>query len=104
MGLVEALLMSLETVPFASSYLPGQQSPLVTVIRYGVVVAVYVWGYSAAVGWCLKSKAAEALMLAATITIWNRIRNFRKSSQPMRRIRFEEFGKPVVRTLGLEAD
>jgi hypothetical protein len=104
MGLVEALLMSLETVPFASSYLPGERSPLVTVIRYAAGVAVYVWGFSAAVEWCLKSNAAEVTMIAATIIIWNRIRNFRKNSQPMRKLRFEELGEPAVRTLGLEAD
>lgn len=104
LALMELLLFSLERIPFTSSYFPGKDPPVVTVIKYGLASALYVGGLSSVIRVSLASPVWTLLLLFLLATGWLRARTARLHVRQIARLQFEELADPVVQLLRIERD
>lgn len=104
LALMEVLLMQFDKIPFTSSYLPGQQPVIQTLVIYGVAVLSYVTVLSGIIVWCIGHAGWAVALFAAMLAIWIRVRTGRLSNLEVGRLEFEERMEPPVYTLSIEKD
>lgn len=102
--LMELLLFSMERIPFTSSYFPGKDPPIVTVIKYAIASSLYVGVLSSLIRWALASPVATLFLLFLFATAWLRARTARLGVRQIARLEFEELADPVVQLLRIERD
>jgi len=101
-ALMELLLMQSEKIPFTSSYLPGRQPLILTVVLYAVAVILYVSILASVVNWCLHSTGSEVALIAALLAVWWKARTTRRDLRQFGQLEFEEIIEPAVQTLSIE--
>lgn len=104
LALMELLLFRIERIPFTSSYFPGKDPPVVTLVKYAIAASLYVGGLSSLMRLVLRGPGATVLLLVILAAAWLRARYGRLGSRELARLEFEELGDPVVQLLGIEAD
>jgi|SRR5579863_1872805 len=102
--LVELLLFPFERIPFTSSYFPGQDPLIVTVLKYALASGLYVGGLSSVIRLALERPGSIVLLLFILVAGWVRARSARLGSRQIVRLEFEELAEPAVQLLGIEAD
>jgi hypothetical protein len=102
--LMELLLFPFERIPFTSSYFPGQDPVVVTVLKYSLASAVYVGALSSFIRLALERPGPIVFLLLLLIAGWARARSARLGSRQIVRLEFEELAEPAVQLLGLERD
>ncbi len=102
--LMELLLFSFEKIPFTSSYFPGKDPPVVTVIQYLLASALYVGVLSSLIRLALERPGPIVILLLLLVAGWVRARSARLGSRQIVRLEFEELAEPVVLLLGIERD
>lgn len=104
LALMELLLFSLERIPFTSSYFPGKDPPIVTVIKYAAASAIYIAGLSSVIRVALAGPVSTLLLMFLLATAWLRARTARLNVRLIARLQFEESAEPVVQLLRIERD
>ncbi len=104
LALMELLLFSLERIPFTSSYFPGKDPPVVTVIKYALASAIYIGVLSALIRAALPSAVPVLFLLFLLAAGWLRARTARLNVRHIARLQFEEFADPTVLLLRIERD
>jgi len=102
--LMEALLIRFEKVPFTSSYLPGRQPLVETLLLYGMAVGLYVSILSSIVNWALEGPRAALGLFIVLLAIWLKVRKGRLDDLDIGRLEFEELPEPAVQTLSIFRD
>ena len=100
--LMELVLFPFERIPFTSSYLPGQDPLIVTVLKYSLASAIYVGALSSLIRLALDRPEPMVLLLLLLIAGWARARTARLGSRQILRLEFEELAEPAVLLLGIE--
>jgi hypothetical protein len=104
LALMELLLFSLERIPFTSSYFPGKDPPVVTVLKYALGSSLYVGALSSVIRLALLSPASMLLLLFLLAAAWLRARTARLNVRQIARLTFEELADPTVLLLRIERD
>lgn len=104
LALMELLLFSLERIPFTSSYFPGKDPPVVTVIKYALASSVYVGVLSSVIRLAIQSGIPILLLLFLLAAAWLRARSARLHIRHVARLQFEELADPAVLLLRIERD
>ena len=102
LALMELLLMQSEKIPFTSSYLPGRQPLILTVVLYAVAVILYVSILANVVNWCLHSTGSEVALIVGLLAVWWKARTTRRDLRQFGQLEFEEIIEPAVQTLSIE--
>jgi hypothetical protein len=102
--LMEMLLFPFEKIPFTSSYFPGQDPLIITVLKYGVACTLYIGVLSSFIRIALERSEPLVIMLLLLVAGWVRARSARLGSRQIIRLEFEELAEPAVQLLGLERD
>jgi hypothetical protein len=102
--LMELLLFPWERIPFTSSYLPGQDPVVLTVLKYSLASAVYVGMLSSFIRVALERPMAILILLLVLLAGWVTARSARVRSREILRLEFEELAEPAVQLLGIERD
>jgi hypothetical protein len=102
--LMELLLFPFEKIPFTSSYFPGQDPLIVTVLKYALASAVYVGILSSFIRLAVERSGPTLLLLLILVAAWVRARSARLGSREILRLEFEELAEPAVQLLGIERD
>jgi hypothetical protein len=102
--LMELLLFPFERIPFTSSYFPGRDPVIVTVLKYSLGAAVYVGALSSFIRLALERPGSILLLVILLIAAWARARSARLSSRQIVRLEFEELAEPAVQLLGIDRD
>jgi hypothetical protein len=102
--LMELLLFPFEKIPFTSSYFPGQDPVIVTVLKYLLASVLYVGLLSSFIQLVLERPGPTLLLLLILVAGWVRARSARLDSRQIVRLEFEEFAEPAVLLLGIERD
>jgi hypothetical protein len=102
--LMELLLFPFERIPFTSSYFPGQDPVIVTVLKYSLASAVYVGALSSFIRLALERPGPIFILLLLLVAGWVRARSARLGSHQIVRLEFEELAEPAVQLLGIERD
>jgi hypothetical protein len=102
--LMELLLFPFERIPFTSSYFPGQDPVIVTVLKYSLASAAYVGALSGFIGLALDRPRWITFLLLILVAAWGRARSARLSSRQLVRLEFEELAEPAVQLLGIDRD
>jgi len=102
--LMEALLFPFEKIPFTSSYYPGQDPLIVTVLKYSVASILYIGLLSSFIRLGIEEPEPLLIMLLVLIAAWARVRAARLGSRQIVRLEFEELAEPAVQLLGIERD
>ncbi len=104
LALMELLLFSLERIPFTSSYFPGKDPLIVTLLKYAVAAVLYVAVLSAWIRAALGGPVATLLLLFLLAAGWLRARTARLQVRQIARLSFEELADPAIMLLGIERD
>ena len=104
LALMELLLFEIERIPFTSSYFPGKDPPVVTLVQYIVASALYVGALSSLIRIALPSPAGTIILLTFLAASWLGARFGRLGSRQMARLEFEELADPAVQLLRIERD
>jgi hypothetical protein len=104
LALRELLLFSLERIPFTSSYFPGKDPPVVTVIKYTLASSLYVGVLSSLIRLGLLNSVPTLLLLFLLAAAWLRARTARLNVRQVARLAFEELADPTVLLLRIERD
>jgi hypothetical protein len=104
LALMELLLFSLERIPFTSSYFPGKEPPVVTVIKYALASSLYVGVLSSVIRLAVPNAVPSLLLLFLLATAWLRARTARLNVRKIARLQFEELADPTVLLLRIERD
>jgi hypothetical protein len=104
LALMELLLFSLERIPFTSSYFPGKDPPVVTVIKYALASSLYVGVLSSVIRLALPNPTLTLLFLFLLAAAWLRARTARLNVRQIARLTFEELADPTVLLLRIERD
>ena len=102
--LMELLLLPFEKIPFTSSYFPGRDPLILTVLKYSLGSAVYVGALSSLIRVALARPQPILILLLILIAGWMRARSARLGSREIVRLEFEELAEPAVQLLGIERD
>lgn len=103
-ALMEILLFSLERIPFTSSYFPGKDPPVTTMIKYGLASALYIGVLSAVIRWAIPNPVAILFLLFLLATAWLRARTARLNIRRIVRLEFEDLADPTLLLLRIERD
>lgn len=104
LALMELLLFQIERIPFTSSYFPGKDPPVVTVIKYTLASSLYVGVLSTLVRVALPHAEGVVAMLALLAATWLVARRARLGSRQIARLEFEERADAAVQLLRIERD
>lgn len=104
LALMELLLFSLERIPFTSSYFPGKDPPVVTVIKYVLASSLYVGVLSSVIRLAVPNAIPTLFLLFLLATAWLRARTARLNVRKIARLQFEELADPTVLLLRIERD
>lgn len=102
--LMELLLFRIERIPFTSSYFPGKDPPLITLIKYGLAVAFYVGILSTLMRAALAHAEGILIFLILLSGAWLGGRRARLGSRQFVRLEFEERADAAVQLLRIERD
>lgn len=102
--LMELLLFPFERIPFTSSYFPGQNPLIITVLKYSLASTLYVGALSSFIRLALERPGPIFLLLLLLVAAWVRARTARLGSRQILRLEFEELAEPAVQLLGIERD
>ena len=102
--LMELLLLPFERIPFTSSYFPGREPLILTVLKYSLASTVYVGALSSFIRLALERPGPIVLLLLLLVAGWVRARSARLGSRQIVRMEFEELAEPAVQQLGIERD
>jgi hypothetical protein len=101
---MQVLLYSFERIPFTSSYMPGQQPLIQSVVHYVTIALLYIGGIGTIVHWAVEAPARALVLTALLATAWWKARTERLNSLRIERIEFAERLEPAVRQLHLGGD
>jgi hypothetical protein len=104
LALMELLLFSLERIPFTSSYFPGKDPPVVTVLKYALASSLYIGVLSSLIRVALVNSVPTLILLFLLAAAWLRARTARLSVRQIARLTFEELADPTVLLLRIERD
>lgn len=104
LALMELLLFPFEKIPFTSSYFPGQDPLIVTVLKYSVAATLYIGILSSFIRLTLEHSEPLVILLLLLVAGWLRARTARLGSRQIVRLEFEELAEPAVQLLGIERD
>ncbi len=104
LGLMEFLLFRMERIPFTSSYFPGKDPPVITVIKYVIASSYYVGVLSTLIRVAVQRPIPTLLLLFLLAAGWLRARTGRLGIRQFARLEFEEFADPEVQVLKLAGD
>jgi hypothetical protein len=96
--------LGLERIPFTSSYLPGQDPVVLTVLKYSLASSLYVGALSSFIRVALERPFAILILLLILVAGWVTVRSARVRSREILRLEFEELAEPTVQLLGIERD
>ena len=102
--LMELLLFRFDRIPFTSSYFPGRDPVIVTVLKYSLAAAVYVGALSSLIRLVLERPGSILLFFILLVAAWARARSARLASRRIVRLEFEELAEPAVQLLGIDRD
>jgi hypothetical protein len=102
--LMELLLFPFERIPFTSSYYPGQDPLIVTVLKYSLASSFYVGALSSLIRLALERPGPILLLLLILVAGCVGAHSARLGSREIVRLEFEELAEPAVQLLGLERD
>ena len=101
---MELLLFSMERIPFTSSYFPGKDPPVVTVLKYALASSLYVGVLSSLIRPAILNSGPALVLLFLLAAAWLRARTARLSGRQIARLEFEEVADPTVLLLRIERD
>jgi len=104
LALMELLLFQIERIPFTSSYFPGKDPPVVTLLKYFLASSFYVGILSALIRVSLPRPAGTILLLVSLASAWLGARAARLRSRQIVRLEFEERADAAVQLLRIERD
>ncbi len=102
--LVELLLFRIERIPFTSSYFPGKDPPLITLLKYALASSIYVGLLSLLIRIALLHPQGLLIFLVVVSGAWLGGRKARLGTREFVRLEFEERGEAVVQLLRIERD
>ena len=102
--LMELLLFPFERIPFTSSYLPGQDPVVLTVLKYGLASSFYVGVLSSFIRLALGHPGPILILLLLLVAGWVLARYARFGARQILHLEFEELAEPTVQLLGIERD
>jgi hypothetical protein len=98
------LLFRMERIPFTSSYFPGKDPPVITVIKYIIASSYYVGVLSTLIRVAVQRPIPTLLLMFLLAAGWLRARTGRLGIRQIARLEFEEFADPEVQVLKLAGD
>ena len=102
--LMEVFLTQLQSIPFTSSYLPGQRPVIQLLLIYGAAVSLYVSALAAMIESSLTNPAAATGLLTALLGAWLIVRRSRKQQIQTSKLEFEELEEPAIFSLDLKRE
>ncbi|HEY4362450.1 MAG TPA: hypothetical protein VGN17_15860 [Bryobacteraceae bacterium] len=101
---MQALLFSFEKIPFTSSYMPGQQPLIQSVVHYTTLAILYIGLTGSIILWAAETPARSiGLILVLAAALW-KARRARLDAQRIERMQFAETLDPAVLQLKLAGD
>lgn len=101
---MQLLLFSFERIPFTSSYMPGQQPLIQSVVHYTTVAILYIGLTGSLIIWAVETRTRAIVLILLLAAAWWKARTARLSSQRIERMQFTEDLDPAVQQLKLGGD
>ena len=101
---MQLLLFPFERIPFTSSYMPGQQPLIQSVVHYTTIALFYIGAMGSVIPWAIETRARPIVLMLLLAAAWWKARTARLGSRQIERVQFSEDLEPVVQQLKLAGD
>jgi hypothetical protein len=102
--LMEFFLRQSQSIPFTSSYLPGQRPVIQVLVMYGAAVSLYVSSLAAIIESSVNDSVKASLLFGVLLAVWLLLRRARREREETGSLEFEELAEPAVFSLGLDRE